>query len=90
MPLYISYLLINSAIKSNSTSRLLSAYGFMAFSIIFSIFYHITWYIDWQGTRTGSSTSALIFVWLPLYSLIPGFVGYMLGKFAGMLYQGQA
>ena len=90
MPLYISYLLINSAIKSNSTPGLLSAYGFMAFSIVFSIFYHITWYIDWQGTKTGSSTSALIFVWLPLYSLVPGFVGYVLGKWAGMLYERRA
>ncbi len=90
LPLYISYLFINKAVKLHSISKLISAYGFMLFSVAFSVFYHITWYIDWQGTKTGSSTSALIFIWLPLYSVILGFIGYVLGKLAGRLYERKA
>ncbi len=90
LPLYISYILVNSAIKSNSIKKLFSAYGFMLFSIIFSIFYHVTWFIDWQGTKTSSSTSALIFIWLPLYSILIGLVGYVIGQIAGTLYTRKA
>jgi hypothetical protein len=85
LPLYISYYFVNKAARDESVKKLFAAYGFMAVSIIFSIFYHITWYIDWQETRTGSSTSALIFVWLPIYSVILGFMGYALGHLTGIL-----
>ena len=80
LPLYVSYYLINRAIDSDLPGSLLSAYGFMLFSIVFSLFYHLTWYLDWQGTRTGSSTSGLIFLFLPVYAIVIGFVGYLVGK----------
>ena len=90
LPLYLSYLFVASASKSHSIQRLFSAYGFMLFGIAFSLFYHLTWYFDWQGTKTGSSTSALIFIWLPMYAVILGFVGYMLGHVVGKLYERKA
>lgn len=85
LPLYISYYLVNRATRIESMKNLLAAYGFMSVSIIFSIFYHITWHIDWQQTRTGSSTSALIFVWLPIYSVALGLIGYALGHLSALL-----
>ena len=85
LPLYISYFFINAAIKHESKKKLFAAYGFMTVSIIFSIFYHITWYIDWQQTRTGGSTSALIFVWLPIYSVVLGLAGYVVGNMTGSI-----
>jgi hypothetical protein len=87
LPLYLSYWFINSAVASNSDKKLFAGYGFMLFSVLFSIFYHFTWYLDWQGTKTSSSSSALIFIWLPLYSVVLGFVGYGIGTFTAMLYQ---
>lgn len=86
LPLYISFVLINKATKTDSTKRLFSAYGFLIVSIGFSLFYHFTWYFDWQGTKTGSSTSALIFVWLPIYSVVLGFAGYFAGSLIGKFY----
>ena len=85
LPLYLSYYFIDRAVSSGSIKRLYAAYGFMLAAIAFSVFYHITWYTDWQGTRTGSSTSALIFVWMPVYSVIIGFVGYFLASLPGAL-----
>lgn len=33
---------------------------------------HLAWLFDWRGTATGSSTSALLFVALPLLALLAG------------------
>lgn len=33
---------------------------------------HVAWAFDWGRTATGSSTSALIFIFLPIYALLLG------------------
>jgi hypothetical protein len=37
---------------------------------------HAAWLFDWGGTATGSSTSGLIFLFLPLYALVMGAAFY--------------
>lgn len=37
---------------------------------------HLAWLFDWGGTATGSSTSALLFVVLPLLALLAGVVAW--------------
>lgn len=83
LPLYISYFLIAHAIKPPSFKKLYASYGFIIVSITLGIIYHLTWFLDWQGTKTSSSTSALIFVIFPVYSVILGFVGYAFGLVIG-------
>ena len=84
LPLYIGYALITHAIKLPSFKRLYASYGFIIVSITLSILYHLTWFFDWQGTKTSSSTSALIFIIFPVYTVILGFVGYALGLILGL------
>lgn len=83
LPLYIGYYQLNAAIKQLSVIKLYACYGFLAVSISVSLFYHATWYVDWQGTRSGDSTSALIFIFFPVYAVILGYAGYSIGYLAG-------
>ncbi len=83
LPLYLGYAFIKSATVSGSIVKCYSSYGFIIASVGFSLFYHLTWFFDWQGTKTGSSTSALIFIWLPIYAVVLGFIGQFIGKLVG-------
>ncbi len=84
LPLYASWFLQGKALEKGPPvlTNLLPLWLFMLFSITFSLFYHWTWWADWQGTRTGSSTSALIFVVFPAWSLVIGGAGYLCGRVA--------
>jgi hypothetical protein len=44
-----------------------------------------SWKFDWWNIRTGSSTSGLIFIVIPLWSLLSGLVGLGVGWFAQRL-----
>ena len=80
LPVYIGYSTIRTAWKTQSTKKLHQGYGFLIFSVFFSYLYHFAWFFDWDGTKTGSSTSALIFVIFPVYVVILGYLGYFLGS----------
>ena len=55
------------------------AYGFLLSSIAFSYFYHFAWYFDWDGTRSSGATTSLIFMFAPIYAVIVGIGGYLVG-----------
>ena len=80
LPLYASYALFLRAEKKPETTPLLSAWLFLLFSVGFSLFYHWAWYTDWEQTRSGDSTSAVIFFIFPVWALIIGGIGWVLGK----------
>ena len=65
--------------KKNGKSPL-PAIGFSIGAGIVSLFVHCAWLFDWAEMATGRSTSGLIFVVLPLWSLIPGALGYAIGR----------
>jgi hypothetical protein len=65
--------------KKNEKSPL-PAVGFSIGAGVLSLFVHWAWLFDWREMATGGSTSALIFLFLPLYSLIPGALGYAIGR----------
>jgi hypothetical protein len=46
---------------------------------------YFTWKFDWWDARTGSSTSALIFIFAPLWTLLSGLIGLGAGWFAQRL-----
>ena len=81
LPLYIGYSIIRKAWRINSSKKLEQGYGFLIVSVGFSYLYHFAWFFDWGGTKTASSTSALIFIWFPGYAVILGCVGYLFGSF---------
>ena len=42
--------------------------------LIFPLLAQLSWHFDLNGLATKSSTSGLLFVWLPIYALLPGMV----------------
>lgn len=42
--------------------------------LLFPLLAQISWYFDWNDLASKSSTSGLLFVWLPMYALLPGIV----------------
>lgn len=83
LPLYVGYSILAKAWRTESRKKLFQGYGFLIVSIGFSYLYHFAWFFDWGGTKTGGSTSALIFIWFPIYAVILGYIGYLFGSLAG-------
>jgi hypothetical protein len=82
-PILIGYSILAKAWATESAKKLCQGYCFLTFSLGFSYFYHFAWFFDWGGTKTGESTSALIFSTFPIYAIILGLFGYLLGSMAG-------
>ncbi len=78
LPLIISYFLYLAPTKKGTS--LYGAYGFLIGSMLLSGYIHMAWLFDWGGTKTGSSTSGLIFIFIPIYSLVSGGLGMAIGK----------
>ena len=81
LPIYIGYTIVIKAWKIKSRKKLWEGYNFLGASIGFSYLYHLVWFFDWDGAKTGSSTSALIFVWGPIWAVLFGYIGYFIGSF---------
>src|SRR3972149_438773 len=82
-PLLISYFLYSRGLTLNSRPVIIGFAFYTIISLGLLLFGHLAWYFDWQGTKTGSSTSGLIFIFLPLYAVILGGIGYLFGWLAG-------
>ncbi|KZX82167.1 hypothetical protein A3715_31085 [Oleiphilus sp. HI0009] len=82
-PLIVIYARVVLAGKSGKQRHITAAKGFLLLVLPLMWFIHIQWYFDINGTATGSSTSALVFVALPVYSFLLGAVGYVIGYAAG-------
>jgi ABC-type lipoprotein release transport system permease subunit len=46
---------------------------------------HAAWILDLGDTKTGSSTSGLMFVFLPIYAMLAGLVGAVSGALVGWI-----
>jgi hypothetical protein len=56
-------------------------WGRAAFAVVatlFMVWFHLSWLFDWGGAKTGSSTSALAFIFMPLWALVLGAVAGIL------------
>ena len=78
LPVFISFAIYQSARRNNKSFY--GAYGFLIGSMLLSGYFHLAWIFDWGDSKTGSSTSGLIFIFIPIYSLITGVIGYAIGK----------
>ena len=48
--------------------------AFAAVATLFMVWFHLSWLFDWGGAMSGSSTSALAFIFMPLWAFILGAV----------------
>ena len=88
LPLFISYELFNRGRKDGERSKIWGAVGFLVGSMALSIYVHLAWMFDWDKIKTGSSTAGLIFIFIPIYSLITGGIGYIIGWGIGRMWSG--
>ena len=62
-----------------------SLIGFVVAAVGVTLFTHIAWVTDLGRVASASSTSGLLFLFLPIYSVILGIVGSILGLIFGVL-----
>lgn len=55
------------------------ATGFAAAACAATVLAHLAWHFDWHDTATGSSTAGLMFLTLPIVSLVAGCIGGVIG-----------
>jgi hypothetical protein len=72
LPLFISLLIYLFGSSYN-------AYSFLFGSMLLSGYLHLAWFFGW-GDIDSDSTSALIFVVIPVFSLIAGGIGFTVGR----------
>ena len=70
MPLVIGFVLVERA-KSRGVQPI-PEYAFVIFGCGLILTTHLVWYFDWGEMATESSTSGLIFLFLPIYAAIAG------------------
>ncbi|MDB6135834.1 MAG: hypothetical protein JWM59_4077 [Verrucomicrobiales bacterium] len=75
------------ALQAGLSSRRAMAAGCIAFAVSITLLvalFHLAWLFDWGGTATGSSTSAVAFMFVPLWAVlfagIIGLVAWGVGK----------
>jgi hypothetical protein len=57
-----------------------AAVGFSIGAGGLSLLFHCAWLFDWGGTASGSSTSGIAFLFLPVFALVPGAIGRAIGR----------
>ncbi len=72
LPLFVSLLIFRFASQH-------AAYSFLLGSMMLSGYMHLAWLFSWGDIKQGS-TSALIFVVIPVFSLFAGGIGYAIGR----------
>ncbi len=80
LPLIISLAIYKLGHKQGTKTNIYGAYGFLIGCMLLTGYIHLAWFFDWEGTKTASSTAGLIFIFIPIYSLIPGGIGYFIGR----------
>jgi len=69
---YVFQLTLFSKVKG--TALLVCYILAMLILLVFPMLAQLSWHFDLNGLATKSSTSGLLFVWLPIYALLPGIV----------------
>lgn len=60
--------------------------GFTITGGILTLLLHTAWLFNWGDFATGSSTSALTFIFIPIYAFIIGGICWLLGWYIGKYY----
>ncbi len=90
LPIVIGYFVLKySFVNRASFVSSLPGFGYLILGIGFSILAHAAWFFDWGETQTGSSTSGLMFIFIPVFSIVFGGVGFIVGGILHRLLQKQ-
>lgn len=85
MPLAVSLYFFVVGRASQSRISAYSVIGFLCGSMLLSGWIHLKFLLDINEIKSGSSTSVLMFLFLPVYALVSGavggWVGYKIGRF---------
>lgn len=66
------------ATRRSRPAVLVGCTAFAATATLLVVLFHLAWFFDWDGTATGSSTSALAFVFVPPWAcLFAGIAGVL-------------
>lgn len=78
LPLFMAGMAIARGTRAKGTSW--AALTFASVAVVAIAVVYLDWVFDWGGTQTGSSTAGLIFIFLPIYSLLLGACGWAVAK----------
>jgi hypothetical protein len=76
LPLLISFAMFRYAQKKETSVA--RAYSFLLAGMVPTTYFHLTWFLNVDDVQTGSSTASLIFLFIPIYAMIAGGIGYFL------------
>jgi len=71
---YIFQLKVFNKIKRSDTASFICYILAILILLVFPLIAQIMWYFDINNLASKSSTSGLLFVWLPIYAVLPGIV----------------
>lgn len=75
LPIFVFYLFqvkVFSKIKRSHTAAFVCYLLSIAILLVFPLIAQIMWHFDINELASKSSTSGLLFVWLPIYAVLPG------------------
>ena len=85
---YIFQLKVFNKIKRSETAPFIFYILSLLILLFFPLAMQIMWYFDINNLASKSSTSGLLFVWLPIYAVIPGIItcliAWILGRKSGI------
>ncbi len=87
LPIVVALIILHYTDRAvdSSLPKQLGIYGFVSFTGGVVVIAHLAWLLDWGKTATGSSTSALMFVTLPILALLSGCIGWLIGWCIGLI-----
>ncbi len=71
---YIFQLTVFKKINGSNTAAFICYILAVLTLLVFPLTAQIMWYFDINNLASKSSTSGLLFVWLPIYAVVPGIV----------------
>lgn len=73
LPIIVFYLFQRSVFKTIPTAAIKLCYiSAILILLAFPLLAQLSWYFDINGSASSSSTSGLLFVFLPIYATLPG------------------
>ena len=74
LPVLVGFALLWASRRARFANRV----GSVVFAVTATLFvtlFHLAWWLDWHGTATGSSTSALAFIFVPIWACLLAVAG---------------
>ncbi len=78
-PILLAWFILRDTDKGEFEIPLAGTLTFSVLTVGFIVLIHMAWFFNWGDTATGSSTSGLIFIFIPIYALAVGVLGLLLG-----------